>query len=345
MMTRAVQYDHFGDPEVLRIVDVPAPEPAPGEVLIAVHSAGLNPIDVKTVAGAFPVRPAEALGRVRDPRRWLRHSFPRTLGRDFAGTITSLGDGVTGLSVGQEVCGTLRSAPTQASARGAVTELLAAPASDVIPRPEALPVAVAACLGVAAQTACGALRALDIEQGDTVVISGASGGVGSLAVQLAARRGARVIGIAGPASADRLRALGAEPVSYESDIAAQIARAAAERPVTKLLDCHGGYARLGLDLGLSGRSIATLVPSPLVVLRHVRFTGSRDALPGDLEQVADLAAAGTLVTPPTTPIPFDAHAIRQACSRLLDGRVTGKLVINLTDDNHDNQEGPSHGAA
>lgn len=344
MMTRAVQYDHFGDPEVLRIVDVPAPEPAPGEVLIAVHSAGLNPIDVKTVAGAFPVRPAEALGRVRDPRRWLRHSFPRTLGRDFAGTITSLGDGVTGLSVGQEVCGTLRSAPTQASARGAVTELLAAPASDVIPRPEALPVAVAACLGVAAQTACGALRALDIEQGDTVVISGASGGVGSLAVQLAARRGARVIGIAGPASADRLRALGAEPVSYESDIAAQIAHAAG-RPVTKLLDCHGGYARLGLDLGLPGRSIATPVPSPLVVLRHVRFTGSRHALPGDLEQVARLAAAGTLVTPPTTPIAFDAHAIRQACSRLLDGRVTGKLVINLTDDNHDNQEGPSHGAA
>lgn len=344
MMTRAVQYDHFGDPEVLRIVDVPAPEPAPGEVLIAVHSAGLNPIDVKTVAGAFPVRPAEALGRVRDPRRWLRHSFPRTLGRDFAGTITSLGDGVTGLSVGQEVCGTLRSAPTQASARGAVTELLAAPASDVIPRPEALPVAVAACLGVAAQTACGALRALDIEQGDTVVISGASGGVGSLAVQLAARRGARVIGIAGPASADRLRALGAEPVSYESDIEAQIAHAAG-RPVTKLLDCHGGYARLGLDLGLPGRSIATLVPSPLVVLRHVRFTGSRHALPGDLEQVARLAAAGTLVTPPTTPIAFDAHAIRQACSRLLDGRVTGKLVIDLTDDNHDNQEGPSHGAA
>lgn len=341
-MTRAVQYDRFGDPEVLRIVDVPAPEPGLGEVLIAVRAAGLNPIDVKTVTGAFPVRPAEALGRVRDPRRWWRRSFPRTLGRDFAGTITGLGDGVTGLRVGQEVCGTLRSAPTQASTRGSVAELLVAPASDVIPKPDALPVAVAASLGVAAQTACGALRALDVEQSDTVVISGASGGVGSLAVQLAARRGARVIGIASPASVDRLRALGAEPVSYDADVAPEVARAAAGRPVTKLLDCHGGYARLGLDLGLPGRSIATLVPSPLVPLRHVRFTGSRHALSGDLERVAELAAAGALVIPPTTSVPFDVHAVRQACGRLLAGRVTGKLVIDLTDDN---QEDPSRGAA
>lgn len=342
-MIHAVQYGHFGRPDVLQMVEVPAPQPGPGEVLVAVHAAGLNPIDVKTVAGAFPVRPAELLGRIRQPRRWFSRSFPRTLGRDFAGTITALGEGVTGLSVGQEVCGTLRNAPTDASPTGSVTGLLVAPASDVIARPEALPVQIAASLGVAAQTACGALRALDVHAGDVLVISGASGGVGSLATQLATERGAQVIGIAGPGSGDRLRSLGAEPVSYTGDIPEQIAHAAGDRPVSKFLDCHGGYGQLALDLGLPGHSVATLVPSPLVLRKHVQFTGSRHARPGDLDRVADLVATGRIVTTPVESVPFDIHAIRQACNELLAGHVSGKLVIDLT--SRIPQEGLSDGAA
>jgi NADPH:quinone reductase-like Zn-dependent oxidoreductase len=182
---------------------------------------------------------------------------------------------------------------------------------------------------VAAQTASGALRALQVGTGDVLVISGASGSVGSLATQLAILRGATVIGIAGASNADYLRRLRAIPVSYDGDVTAQI-RDAAPDPVTKFLDCYGGdYVKLALALGVPANNVGTLVPSPIVFLKGVQFTGSRHAQPGDLDHVASLVADGTIQVTISQVLPFDLEAVRTGYADLLTGHVRGKLIVDI----------------
>lgn len=328
-MTRAIRYHRFGGPDVLQMDQVADREPGPGEVRVAVQAAGLNPIDAKTFHGAFPVRPAEVIGRLRHPRRWFTRTFPRTVGRDFAGIVTAVGAGVTTVAVGQAVMGTLRSAPGDAATTGSLTESLIAPASDVIARPDRLDVVVAACLGVAAQTASGSLRAVHVGPGDVLVISGASGGVGSLATQLALHHGATVIGIAGPTSLEALAEWGAVPLAYGDDLEQRLRQAAPQR-VTAFLDCYGSpYPQVALDLGVESSRIGTLVPSPAVLRHGIHFTGSRHAQTGDLDHVADLVAEGTLATPSLTITPFTLDAVRTGYDELLAGSAHGKLIVDI----------------
>lgn len=331
-MSRAIQYREFGGPDVLELVEVADEEPGVGEVRIAVRTAGLNPVDAKSVAGHFPVRQLEFVRLLRQPSRWFGQGparFPRVLGRDFAGVVEAVGEGVTEFAVGEPVFGTLRSAPGDGATRGSLITQLVAPVGDVVHKPEALDFDLAAALGVAAQTACGALRALQVGAGDVVVISGASGGVGSLATQLAVQRGATVIGIGGEANAGYLRQLGATPVSYGGDVGAKI-RAAVPESATKFLDCFGGdYVRLALGLGVSAGRVGTLVPSPAAILRGAQFTGSRHAQPGDLDLVADLVAAGTIRMMVGKTVSFDVEAVRAACVELLGGHVRGKMVVEI----------------
>lgn len=331
-MSRAIVYRKFGGLDVLEMADVPDPTPGRGEVRVAVRAVGLNPVDAKSVDAPLPLRVGEHARILRDPARWFGRGgarFPRIVGRDFAGIVDAVGDGVPGVAVGDAVLGTLRSVPGDGSTRGSLTEKLLAPVTDFVAKPDSLGLDVAGCLGVAAQTACGALRRLDVAAADTLVVSGASGGVGSLAVQLAVLRGATVIGIAGPRNADYLRSLGAIPVPYGDGLGDRI-RAAAAQPLTKFLDCHGGgYVQLALDLGLSPRTVGTLVPVPVAIARGVRFTGARDAEPGDLYGVATRVAAGTLAVTIAGVYPFDVAAVRQAYGDLLGGHVRGKLVVSL----------------
>lgn len=213
-MIRAIQYRRFGGPEVLEMADVAAPAPGNGEIRLAVKAAGLNPVDWKIFSGATGGDAS---------------TLPQGVGRDYSGLVEAVGEGVADFAVGDAVLGTVRGAPGVGMVSGSLAEALVVPADWAVRKPDALGFHEAAALGVAAQAASGALRTLELSEGDVIVVSGASGGVGSLAVQLAVRRGAAVIGIAGERNADYLRSLGAIPVAYGEGVESRVEAAALPR--------------------------------------------------------------------------------------------------------------------
>jgi len=186
-MMKAVRFSRFGGTGVLEIVDLPDPHPGPGQVRIAVRAAGVNPSDWKHRKGLMDAE------------------LPQTMGHEAAGVVDELGEGVADITVGDRVFGL--------SAEGAAQAELAV-LSYYAPVPRSLDFTGAAALPAAIETATRALDQLGVGNGSTLLINGASGSVGSAAVQLAAARGARVIGTASPANHDYLRSLGAEPVAY-----------------------------------------------------------------------------------------------------------------------------------
>jgi NADPH:quinone reductase-like Zn-dependent oxidoreductase len=192
---KAVRFSRFGGPEVLEIVDLPDPHPGPGQVRIAVRAAGVNPSDWKKRQGL------------------MDEQLPQTLGYEAAGVVDELGDGVTGAAVGDRVFGFCVEGAAQA-------EL--AVLSFSAPIPPSLDFPDAAALPASIETATRALDQLGVAAGSTLLVNGASGSVGSAAVQLAVVRGARVIGTASPANHKYLRSLGAEPVAYGEGLAARV---------------------------------------------------------------------------------------------------------------------------
>lgn len=327
-MNRAIQFRRFGTADVLELVDTPMPEPSPGQARVRVQAVGLNPVDGKSFTGLAPLRIGEAVHRFRSHDKSPR--FPRGVGRDFAGIVDAVGEGVEQPVIGDAVLGTLRSSPFEGTTLGSLTDHLITEACSLVRKPDSLPLEAAASLGVAAETACGALRSLDVGPRDVLVISGASGGVGSLACQLAVHRGAIVVGIAGSRSAEYLRELGVVPVAYGGDVSAAL-RSALPRPATTFLDCFGGpYVRIARRIGVPHGSIATLVPSPAAFLVKARFTGSRDAHPGDLRNVVELATQGVIHIRPGHRAPFTLDAVRSAYTALLTGKTDGKVVVDLT---------------
>ena len=208
---KAVRFSRFGGPEVLQIVDLPDPHPGPGQVRIAVRAAGVNPSDWKKRQGL------------------MDHELPQTMGYEAAGVVDELGEGVADVAVGDRVFGF--------SAEGAAQAELAV-LSWYAPIPPSLDFAGAAALPAAVETATRALDQLGVGSGSTLLINGASGSVGSAAVQLAVVRGARVIGTASPANHDYLRSLGAEPVAYGEGLAGRV-RALAPDGVDLALDVAG----------------------------------------------------------------------------------------------------------
>ncbi|MGH3498677.1 MAG: quinone oxidoreductase family protein [Nocardioidaceae bacterium] len=185
----------YGGPEVLALVEAPSAEPGAGEVRLAVRAAGVNPADLKRYAGAFGQNPAE---------------LPMRLGYEASGVVTAVGVEAVGpagpISVGDEVIAF--------RVDGAYATELVVPADAVLPRPRTLSWEQAGGLLLTGVTAVHALTAADVGAGDTVLLHGAAGGVGLMAVQLAVARGARVIGTAGETAHQTLRDLGAEPVVY-----------------------------------------------------------------------------------------------------------------------------------
>ena len=188
-VVKAVRFDRYGGVNVLEVVDVPRPKPGPGEVLVAVKAAGINPGETKIREGLYPA------------------TFPSGEGSDLAGIAEQAGPGVTEFAVGDEVIGFT-------DKRASHAEYVLVEARNLTHKPVAVPWDVAGALYVAGVTAWAAVRAVAPGPKDTVVISGAAGGVGSIAVQLAKGTRATVVGLASPENHEWLRAHGVIPVSY-----------------------------------------------------------------------------------------------------------------------------------
>ena len=242
--------------------------------------------------------------------------------------MTAVGPAVSNVCVGDEVIGLLRAAPWSAREYGALATNILTSATNVVPKPASVSFDVAGGLGVAAQTAMGAMRSVKADAGDIIVVAAAAGGVGGLVTQLALARGATVIGIASPSNADYLRSLGAIPVAYGEGLEQHI-KDAAPSPVTAFIDCFGGYASLAHSLGVPGERVGSLVPTPAIALRRACFTGGRDGKIADIATVAGLIDRGTVNLTIAGTYLFDVEQVRAAYTELMGGHVRGKIVITI----------------
>ncbi|MFE2381431.1 NADP-dependent oxidoreductase, partial [Streptomyces misionensis] len=199
---KAIALDTYGSPDDLRLVELPEPKVAPGEVLVRVKAAGVNPVDWKLGAGM--------LDAVMETR------FPLISGWDVAGVVERVGFDATEFAVGDEVYGYIRKDWAQ---NGAYAELVSAPVRTLAKKPASLSWEEAAGVPLAGLTAYQSIERLGVDRGDVVLVHAAAGGVGSLGVQIAVARGARVIGTASERNHEFLRSLGAEPVTYGEGLA------------------------------------------------------------------------------------------------------------------------------
>jgi NADPH:quinone reductase-like Zn-dependent oxidoreductase len=296
---RAACFRRFGGPEVLEIVELPDPHPGPGQVRIAVRAAGVNPSDWKKRQGL------------------LDSGLPQTLGYEAAGVVDELGDGVTDAAVGDRVFGL--------SAEGAAQAELAV-LTYYAPIPASLDFMEAAGLPAAIETATRALNQLGVRSGGTVLVNGASGSVGSAAVQLAVVRGARVIGTASPANHEYLRSIGAEPVAYGDGLGERV-RALAPSGVDTALDVAGSGVLPEL-IALAGGAERVLTIADFAGAREygVRFSsGDAGRAVHALDEIGDLIETGRFAPPVVRTFPLadiaEAHRLAE------EGRVRGKVVL------------------
>ncbi|MEV6445325.1 NADP-dependent oxidoreductase [Amycolatopsis sp. NPDC051716] len=304
-MARAIRFDEYGDVEVLRVEDVPRPVPGPGQVLVEVRAAGINPGEAGIRQGFLHSRfPA---------------TFPSGQGSDFAGVVTSLGEGVEEIAVGDEVIGFV-------DTRSSHADFVVAEAANLTPRPDGVPWEVAGSLFVAGTTAYAAVGAVCPREGETVVVSGAAGGVGSLAVQLAKLAGATVIGLAGEANHDWLRELGVIPVSYGDGVLERI-REAAPSGVHAFVDTFGsGYVELALHLGIHPGRINTIIDFAAAETYNVKSDGNAAAASADvLRELGLLLDKGLLTLPIARVYPLDE--VRDAYRELEQRHTRGKIVL------------------
>ena len=302
---KAIRYERTGGPEVLEVVEMKAPTPGPGQVLVAVHTVGVNPVDLVLRQGQI-----------------MRPSLPAVPGLDISGTVLAVGEGVDPALVGQRVAGL---ADTGAYAEFALSHRFA-----VVP--DQLSDAEAAALPTAVETADRILRALNAAGGETLLIHGAYGSVGSVLTQLAIRRGLTVIGTTRRENHEALRALGATSISYEAPLAAQLKEqgitgvdAAADAGSTSVLD-----------------QLIELVESPQRVVSIVNFnapahgaqfsTGAGqvegdDPFPAALGKALKAAARGDVVVRVAEPV--DLTEARALHNRMENQRIEGKPLLQV----------------
>jgi NADPH:quinone reductase-like Zn-dependent oxidoreductase len=304
-MSRAVRFDHYGEVDVLNVVEVDPPVPGPGQVLVRVKAAGINPGESSIRKGLLH-------------ERWPA-TFPSGQGSDLAGVIEQLGDGVTSFEVGDEVLGFTHDRASQA-------ELVTVPAEQLTARPPEVSWEAAGALYVAGATAWAAVRAVELVPGETVVVSGAAGGVGSLVVQLAKRAGATVIGLAGERNHEWLTGHGVLPVSYGEGVADRIREASGGR-VDAFIDTFGdGYVELAVDLGVAPDRIDTIIDWSAAEKYGAKTDGSMAGSSAEvLAELADLIGAGQLEVPIAEV--FGLDQVRDAFAELERRHTRGKIVL------------------
>lgn len=302
-MSKAVVFTTYGGPDVLHTIDVTPPAPEPGEVRVRVRAAGVQPFD--------------CLFRSGGAHQWVPARFPQRLGNEFAGVVDALGEGVTAWSMGDEVLGWAMLA--------SYAEHVVVGPEDVVPKPVGMPWPEAGALSASGQTAAAALEELRVGAGDTVLIHGAAGGVGTFAVQLAAASGATVIGTASERNHEHLRSLGAIPVIYGEALAARV-RALAPNGVDVALDLSGTVEALRASLELVGdtrRIGTTAFQSAAAELGIRRLSTERSA--ARLRALTDLYATGRLRI-----VVRHAYALAEAAEahrQMETGHGYGKIVL------------------
>ncbi|MFF2452274.1 NADP-dependent oxidoreductase [Isoptericola sp. NPDC058082] len=296
---RAIVFESHGGPEVLHLADAPDPQAGPGQVRVRVEAAAVNGWDVKSRAGTTGGPPPTS---------------PVVPGLEVAGVVDQVGDGVAGVAPGDRVVGF--------AVGGGYAELTR---TSVFARvPAGLAATDAVTLPVAAETATRVLRLLDVRPGETLLVHGASGSVGELAVQLAVRRGARVIGTASPRNQERVAALGATPTTYGAGLVERV-RALAPDGVDAVLDTTGaGVLPDSITLRGGTERIVTIADDAAADLGvEASWRSERDA--GELAEAVDALARGDLVTTVGAVLPLAdaprAHALVES------GQAGGKVVL------------------
>ncbi|WP_245553481.1 NADP-dependent oxidoreductase [Nocardia veterana] len=296
---RAVQYDHVGGPEVLKLVEVPIPEPTGDQVRVAVRAAGVNPADWKMRAGLMP-GPA---------------AFPRRAGFEIAGVVDAAGPEAR-FRPGDEVLG-------WAQGGGYAEYALSGP---LVAKPAGLSFPDAVAVPVAANTAGGGLDELELEPGETLLVNGASGAVGSLAVQLARALGATVVGTASAANQEVVRGLGALPTTYGPGVVERV-RALAPRGIDAVFDCAGhGFLDAAIELRGGTDRIITIADGAAADKDITFFSRPGGAGLDVVARVAQLVATGEFrLAGPARGYPLAEAAAAQRESET--GHGLGKIVL------------------
>jgi NADPH:quinone reductase-like Zn-dependent oxidoreductase len=293
---QAVQISEYGDSSVLEVAEAPDPHPGPGQVRVVVHAASVNPFDWKVRSGFVPGA-----------------SLPLILGNDAAGVVDEIGPGVSGITLGEAVFGL-----------GSATNAEFAVLDAFVPKPRSVDFPTAAALAVGAETSARAFGLLGVGKGTTLLVDGASGGVGTIAVQMAVARGAKVIGTSGEHNLHYVTALGASAVLYGEGLAERV-REIAPDGVDAVLDVAGKTPITDLT---------GLVADPAQVVSIANFSaheaGARVTGGGEGDPVAALTEAAALAGSGKLEIEvreFPLADVAEAHDLSQSGHVRGKLVI------------------
>jgi NADPH2:quinone reductase len=302
---RAVQFDEYGGLDVLQVREVELRPPGKEDVVVEVKAAGINP-------GEASIRK----GLLAD--RWPA-TFPSGQGSDLAGVITEVGIDVEGFAPGDEVLGWSWDRSSQA-------ELCVVPADQLISKPTDLSWEAAGALYVVGVTAFAAVRAVDPDEGETVVVSAAAGGVGTVVVQLLQVKGANVVGLASESHHHWLRQKGVTPVTYGEGVIQRLLDAT-PRGIDAFIDLYGPeYVELAVELDVPPARIETIIANEKAREVGAKMEGSADGTsPEILKEMAELVAAGKIEVPIAATYPLDE--VREAFEQLEDRHTLGKIVL------------------
>ncbi|WP_333774172.1 NADP-dependent oxidoreductase [Streptomyces sp. IBSBF 3136] len=306
---KAISYSRYGGPEVLEYGEVRDPKVGPDTVLVKVLAAAVNPVDWKCREGH--------LDSILDA------VFPVVTGWDVSGVVVQPGASVTEFTVGDEVIGYVRE---DFLSRGTFAEYVAAPVRTLARKPRNLPFEEAAGLPLAGLTAFQALtKVMEVKAGETVLVHAAAGGVGSIAVQLAAHLGARVIGTASQYNHDYVRSLGAEPVTYGEGLAERV-QALAPEGVDAALDTIGGQTmKTSADLLTPEGRLVSIADPEVVYYGGLYYFVRPDT--DDLTRLSELAEEGVVSVHVSQTFPLERAAVAQRLNQ--EGRTRGKIVVKV----------------
>jgi NADPH:quinone reductase-like Zn-dependent oxidoreductase len=303
-MPKAYVFKEYGGPETQALVDLPKPEPGPGELLVAVRAAGVNPADWKFRAGRM--------------RNFVPLELPAVFGNELSGVVEGLGEGVEGFAVGDEVFGN--------PAGGSYAEYSRLPVGSAAHKPAGVSFRVAATLPVAAATAYDGVHQLDLPKGATLLVNGVGGGVGVAAAQIARVLGLNVVGTASAAKKEFVESLGVAHVTYGDDVEDRV-RAVAPDGVDGIYDLVGGDALRSVAGLVEDRSKLITAVDPMTVSELGGSAVARARNGEVLEAVAQLVVSGSLDPRVTEVFPLDSAG--DALALVESGHAQGKVVLEI----------------